>query len=205
MLTLFDPLRADQRNNPRAVANWIKSHVPCPDGGYQLTPRDTRVRVWNELRRQSVPIMVAVEAMRAVFGGPRVSLPDPDPYWPSPGSVGAQASEVGSALELSSTIEMWERKFNEAQASNNLEKMNEIIEALLELLYHLAGGKREEFERARRLLRGTNMGTVVQHLTADDLRRLREAPKPRDFPRFGIDPRKPKRLEQERRQRARRR
>lgn len=188
MFTTFSALPAHLRTHVGAVAEWIKANIPCPVGGYASTPSESLNRVSEELRRQAVPVTVGVAAMTAVFG-PRVFAAKA-PAWNQGPKIGPASADA--RLGNPATLAMWEHHFTIAQLNNDLDTANDILQAILELLYYAAGGKREEFERVTRDLRAharTAYGSV-QHLTAEELRRLRESPTPSDFSRLRVNVRR---------------
>lgn len=189
MFVTFPPLPARFRNDVPAIVNWIKESIPCPVGGYANSPREIVDRVYEELRRQSVPLAVSTAAIDTVFGPPHGT--------PARFSGQRQHASIGPAAAYArpghpATLGMWEHKFKIAQLNNNLEQINDILQVILELLYHAAGGQRKEFERVSRDIRAhaRTIAAHVQHLTAEELRRLRSAPTPSDFPRLRVNPRR---------------
>jgi hypothetical protein len=197
----FRSLPPGQRGDPSAVAVWIMAHVPCTDAGYKATPPAIQSQVFDALMREGVPIAVASKAMRTIFGDP---IPESLKTVPS-----RTEDQWGKAPDktrsMVATIEWLEHRFTVANNSGDWGAMHDIVQALVELLYHKAGGQREEFERARREVqsRARNLGEVVLHLTREELRNLRAAPTPGDFPRLRINPRRAQQSQAARR-RARR-
>lgn len=64
----FTPIESRRRYDVEAVAEWIKAHIPCPVGGYENSSPQAVESACRELRRNSIPPLVGVAAMHAVFG-----------------------------------------------------------------------------------------------------------------------------------------
>jgi len=97
-------------------------------------------------------------------------------------------------------MEWLEARYKMAMATNNLDEMNQVLEALVRLLIRHSGGQDETFEDVRRELRrrAPNAGSEVMHLTKEELRELRYSPTP-NLGRLRVRPRSPARRAQRRR------
>ena len=196
MLFFHGSVPQGDRLSPERVADWIRTQLSCTDTGHEKVGEEARRRLLYHLVYCSeVPLQVAVAAMGIVLGKSedlaRIEL-DPEPTVGRPGPWA-----TNTALKFS-----WlEARYEAAELADNLEQMNELIEAALRLLIARAGGPDERFEEARRQLRrhAPNISQVVRHLSRSELARLRYMPRP-DMQRLNVAPR---RHRQQARRRAR--
>ena len=214
----FTRLPFQDRGNPAAVVVWIQRNVPCFKGDI---PGDWTDAVISFLRKETVANDVIRNAMlylrdhgyhftptvaSAAIGLTVVASrhpPNPDgqrPY-PRPAAPRMDQGEPLNEFSVKNAVQQYEHSYIRAQTAGDLAGMEVAVLGILTLLWKWINAKLEvAAERAKwdaireEVLRNApRIAPLIQHLSREDLRRLRELPAPRDLQNLRIVIRLPSR------------